>query len=155
MILDTLPTALISNTGTQNWDGTNESLNTNDDTFSLTDLYEVTFKQLLPNMFNIDWCYFKLNGFGAGYKISDNAGLGGTNQEQGNNKLRQWWSYLKNSDLNRKTKQFQWNMSHDGLYTGILVHEIDPQIVETCKFCKIEEESLSHIFLKCNIVAKV
>ena len=75
------------------------------------------------------------------------AGLGRTSQEQDNRKLRQWWSHLKNSDLDYKTKQFQWKLSHNGLYTGILLHEIDPEIAETYDFVNLKNHNAT-FFLK-------
>ena len=54
MRLDSLPTTLIANV--QNWDENNKNRNTDNDTFSLTEVYKVTLKNCYPNMFIIDWC---------------------------------------------------------------------------------------------------
>ena len=80
--------------------------------------------------------FVKLNGFEEGYKLLDNAGLDRTSREQDNTILRQWWWYLKISDLDHKTKQFQRKLSRNGLNTGILLHEIDPEIAEHVTFIK-------------------
>ena len=90
MILDLLPSTLISII--QSWDANNENLNTDDDTFLLTELYEVTFKELLPKHVHHRLMFVKLNGFETDYKSLDNAGLGRNKWEQDNKKLRQCWS---------------------------------------------------------------
>ena len=93
MILDLLPSTLISII--QSWDANNENLNTDDDTFPLTELYEVTFKELLPKHVYHGLMFVKLNGFETDYKRLDNAGLGRNKWEEDNKKLRQRCSYMR------------------------------------------------------------
>ena len=60
-------------------------------------------------------------------------------------------SYLRKSYLDNKMQQFQWKISHKGLYTGSLLHDINPDRTPLCTFCKHTEETIIHIFAKCNI----
>ena len=80
LILDLLPSTLISNI--QSWDANNENLNTDDNIFSLPELYEMAFKELLPKHVYYRLMFVKLNGFEAGYNSLDNGGLGSNKWEQ-------------------------------------------------------------------------
>ena len=65
------------------------------------------------------------HGFEAGCKILDNAGLDRTNQEQDNKKIETVVVIFEKLRFGSKTKQFQWKLSHNGSYTGVLLHEAD------------------------------
>ena len=52
------------------------------------------------------------------------------------------------------SSNFNGILSHNDLYTGMLLHETDPEIAEACHFCNLKEETLSHICLKRTVVVK-
>jgi len=147
-LLEALPPIFVSNIN----NGDENIRNVNDRAFPLTELYDIKDKELLPKSVYHRLMYIKTRGFETCFAILDKANLARINMEQDRKRLSLWWLYLKNADLDHKTKQFQWKLSHNGLYTGVLLHQIDPEIAETCTFCNNEQETLIHIFLKCNIV---
>lgn len=131
-----------SNTNVINWE----------EAFSLTELYEVTVKGISPKAVYQRLMLTKLKGFEACYTILERAGLTQGDRDEDRKKINQWWTHLNRSDLDHKTWQFQWKMSHNGLHTGIVLHRINPDIEETCTLCRDDEETIEHIFLRCKIV---
>lgn len=62
------------------------------------------------------------------------------------NNLKAWWNHLSNSDLDNKSKEFQWQICHNALYTFIHLHQIDEDISRECILCNDNDEDLEHIF---------
>ena len=125
----------------------------NDDgLFSLNELYEVTPKDLTPKNVYRRLLSRKLQNFDFCCTVLTNAGIVCTDLEEDLVKLKRWWSYLFRSDLDNKTKQFQWKLSNRGLYTGAIFHELNPDVPNVCVLCQEEEETMSHIFTTCRFV---
>ena len=67
-------------------------------------MYEVTAKELSPKNVYHRLMFIKITGFELCYNVLENAGLNRTYQEQDQEKLMLWWSYLKKLDPDNKTK---------------------------------------------------
>lgn len=114
---------------------------------NIEELYHITKKALESRNVYLRLMYMRLNGFRAGYKVLENAGF--EEEDLNLEALNAWWSCLMKSDLDNKTKEFQWRIAHDALYTFIRLHEIDAEISRLCILCKHTEETLNHVFVNC------
>ncbi len=150
IILGALPPVLISNINAAEYAHANRGDEGKD--FPLTELYELTKKDLLPRNVYHRLMFKKMQGFKTSYKVLDSACVARIDDKEDCTKLVAWWSYLRKSDLDNKMQQFQWKISHKGLYTGSLLHEFNPDITPLCTFCKNTEETITHIFAKCNTI---
>lgn len=148
---EALPKELVSNIHKLESRNVNSS---DKEQFPLTELYKVTVDELKSKCIYHRLIYMKLNGFEVCYAVLDKAGLIRTNTEEDQATIVQWWTYLKHLDLDHKTWQFQWKLSHGGLYTGTLLHQINPGISQTCVLCRNGDESLAHIFIKCVVAVE-
>jgi hypothetical protein len=146
-LLDALPTDLIHKLnvreigGEENDEARNKSL--------LHELYVLSKNALLPSNVYFRLMYVKLKAFEGGYKVLERAGIDRADITL--EKLASWWFYLRNVDLEHKMKEFQWRISHAAVYTGVLLHEIDPDIDQNCILCRNSRDTLVHIFVNCTI----
>ena len=67
-------------------------------------MYEVTAKEISPKNVYHRLMFIKTRAFELWYNVLENAGLNRTNQEEDQDTLTLWWSYLKNSDPDKKNK---------------------------------------------------
>jgi hypothetical protein len=117
---------------------------------NIKDLYNVTKTSLQSRHIYDRLNRLTLDNFQLSYKVLENAGFVGNDLNQEN--VLSWWNCLKKSDLDNKTQEFQWKLSHKALYTFIKLHEIDPEISKECILCKNNDEDLEHIFVNCTEV---
>lgn len=117
--------------------------------FSLQELYNVQDKETEPKNVYTRLLAITMRNFEIGCRLLSEAGITRNDITQDLNTLSHWWVYINHSDLENKLKQFQWKICHKGLYTGNILHEIDPEVSNICSLCQNEEETLSHIFITC------
>ena len=143
IILNALPVEIVNKLNNQTgFEGDGDVKN-----FDIQELYNVTKQDLSSRNVYHRLLFMKLNGFQLGYKVLENAGI--DENEFTLEKLKAWWCYLNKSDLDNKTKEFQWQISHKALYTFIKLHQIDEDISSDCILCNNVEEDLEHVFLNC------
>lgn len=113
----------------------------------IKELFQVNKESLQSKQIYERLMYVKLQGFQRGYQVLDNAGV---DEDRINlEELEAWWNKLYKSDLDNKSKEFQWRVSNKALYTLPILHGIDPEISSLCVLCKHSEETVDHLFAKC------
>lgn len=143
IIINAIPVEIIQILNDPNFNMINDDNNN----LNIQELYKVTKQSLTSRQLYYRLLFIKLNGFQLGYKVFENAGIEDNNFTL--EMLKTWWNYLNKSELDNKTKEFQWQLSHKALYTFVLLHQIDEDILPTCILCKIPNEDLEHTFVLC------
>ncbi len=113
ILVNTLPAGLTQMLTQQNVDVMQEEFGNT--CINIGELYHITKKALKSRNVYLRLMYMRLNGFRVGYKVLENAGFEGGDLNL--KTLNAWWSCLMKSDLDNKTKEFQWRISHKALYT--------------------------------------
>jgi len=54
--------------------------------------------------------------------------------------------------LDTKTREFQYKVLHNIVFTRALLHKIGKSDTPLCSFCKTHDENLDHLLFKCNII---
>ncbi len=68
------------------------------------------------------------------------------------NFFHKFYNTLRESDLDNKTKSLNWLISWNGVLTGSTTKNWFVEENGQCKICKGSEETLFHLFLKCDMV---
>lgn len=65
------------------------------------------------------------------------------------------WNKIWEMKITPSIKNFIWKTAHSILPNSVRVAAIIPEIDVCCKLCNVDEESLTHLFMKCNFTKQV
>ena len=62
---------------------------------------------------------------------------------------------IRNTTLDTKARMFQYKVLHNTLYVNKMLFKFGKVISPRCSFCKLQEETIMHLFYDCLIVKRI